>query len=142
MSDDAIGKPGHTELDKAKASRNDDWELYQWLVKAGFTQWSTAERRLLLITVIGGLIVNIATVLFVGLGLAFIRSAYVMSPGGRLNAFVAFTSVLFVLVAVSTWARRKKHRLLALVIVPSTGLLGALMLTLILVGLAQGSSNK
>jgi hypothetical protein len=78
--------------------------------------WSAQDRRLLLITIMGGLAANLGTVLIVGLGLAYLH--HQRSKGISSTALLGAAGLLAVICAavfapVIFWARRetaKRHR--------------------------------
>jgi hypothetical protein len=65
--------PGAQETVTKEPHELTEREAWEW-IKGEFRGWSVADRRLLWITIIGGLAVNIVTILIVGLAVAWARS--------------------------------------------------------------------
>jgi hypothetical protein len=106
--------------------------------------WSLEDRRVLLITFVGGLAANVGTVLIVGLALALL---HMLRSGFDHPVFIALLVILFVgCTALPFWLPHSPKGSVWLSRLPRFGartvlalpLAGAAMLLLSLVGLAAG----
>ena len=105
--------------------------------------WSTNDKRILLITIVGGLAANVGTVLVVGLAVIFLR--LVSSRWGAQHSIGNITGAVNVSAGVVAglviWFRRRRSKQvfnLPLYIVNSIWISFGVVFLLVLVGLAAG----
>jgi hypothetical protein len=102
--------------------------------------WSETDKRLLLITIGGGLIVNVITVLLIGLALVIAHAENVLSRNTRVAALLSslpFAAAIFGYVSFVLWNSSWRKRTFVLMLALAAGLL-TLVFLLGLIGSAAG----
>jgi fluoride ion exporter CrcB/FEX len=93
-------------------------------IRAEFRGWTAADRRMLWITIIGGLMVNVVTVLIIGLALLYAHATNAMSPHateltGNIGLVVVFSTLALVWWGTRNGQRRAKFVLPLIIFVLS-----------------------